>query len=84
MTDWQPYAEVAAPAQATAPMVETPRVALGLAGVVPSRCGQTFQAEEAFQSVVSRPAVVPTSAFRNPSFCFYSIPRSSPLIPDDY
>jgi hypothetical protein len=46
MADWQPYAEMAAPAQATAPLVATPRVALSLAGVACSRCGQTVPADQ--------------------------------------
>lgn len=48
MADWQPYAEVAAQASAAAPTVAAPRVALGLAGVACSRCGQTFRADEVF------------------------------------
>ena len=48
MPDWRPYAEVAAPAQATAPTAAPLRVALGLAGVACSRCGQTFRADEVF------------------------------------
>jgi hypothetical protein len=46
MADWQPYAEVAAPAQAAAPVMAAPRVALGLAGEACSRCGQTVPVEE--------------------------------------
>jgi hypothetical protein len=48
MADWQPYAEMAAPAQATVPTAAPLRVALGLASVACSRCGQTFRADEVF------------------------------------
>ena len=48
MTDWQPYAEVAAHAQKTAPIAAASPAALGLAGVPCSRCGQTFRADEVF------------------------------------
>ncbi len=46
MTDWQPYGEVAAPAEAPTLSPAAPPVALGLAGETCSRCGQTAPVEE--------------------------------------
>ena len=49
MADWQPYADVAARGQATAPPVPAPRLALRVAGVACSHCGQTFGADQVVQ-----------------------------------